>query len=119
MTKKRALILNTSHNDLYSIKALKQMNFYVIATGGNKGLIGEQFVDEYFQMDYSKKEEILKFAETQNIDYICACCNDFGVMTASFVAEKLGDCYRNVRNLLDNCYTNHKPVRIAVQIRKA
>jgi biotin carboxylase len=99
MIEKRVLILNTSHNDLYSIKALKKMGFYVIATGGKKGLIGEQFVDEYFQMDYSEKEEILKFAETKSIDYICACCNDFGVMTASFVAEKLGlsghDSYEN------------------------
>jgi biotin carboxylase len=68
------------------------MGFYVIATGGRSGLVGEQFVDEYFQIDYSQKEEILKFAETQNIDHICACCNDFGVMTASFVAEKLGLC---------------------------
>jgi len=96
---KRVLMLATSHNDLRSIKALKQMGFYVIATGGRKGLVGEQFVDEYFQMDYSQKEDILKFAETQNIDHICACCNDFGVMTASYVAEKLGlsghDSYEN------------------------
>jgi len=95
----RVLMLATSHNDLRSIKALKRMGFYVIATGGRKGLVGEQFVDEYFQMDYSQKEEILKFAESQNIDHICACCNDFGVMTASYVAEKLGlsghDSYEN------------------------
>ncbi|MCL2074843.1 MAG: hypothetical protein FWH15_00105 [Betaproteobacteria bacterium] len=96
---KHALMLATSHNDLRAIKALKQMGFHVVATGGKSGLVGEQFVDEYFQIDYSEKEEVLKFAETQNIDHICACCNDFGVITASFVAEKLGlsghDSYEN------------------------
>lgn len=96
---KKALILNTSHNDLGMIHALKSMGFYVIAIGGTPGLIGQKYVDEYHQMDYSQKEKVCEFAKQLGIDAICSCCNDLGVITASYVAEKLGlpghDTYEN------------------------
>lgn len=85
----RVLILNTSHNDLGLIKALKRISKYVLATGNRENLIGQKYVDEYIQADYSNKELILKIAVSNKIDAICACCNDFGVMTASYVAEKM------------------------------
>jgi len=97
---KRVLILNTSHNDLRLILALKELGYYVIATGNQPGLIGEKFVNEYIRMDYSDKEKALELSEKLKIDAICACCNDFGVITAAYVAEKMGlpghDTYENV-----------------------
>ncbi|GHT19950.1 hypothetical protein AGMMS4957_05430 [Bacteroidia bacterium] len=96
---KRVLILNTSHNDVRLILALKEMGFYVIATGNQPGLVGEKYVDEYIRRDYSDKEAMLKLAESLKIDAICACCNDLGVLTAAYVAEQLGlpghDTYEN------------------------
>ena len=100
MTKKRALILNTSHNDLRMILALKELGYYVTATGNQPGLVGEKYVDEYIRTDYSDKERVLELSEKLGIDAICACCNDFGVITAAFIAEKMGlpghDTYENV-----------------------
>jgi biotin carboxylase len=97
--KKTVLILNTSHNDVRLILALKEMNFHVIATGSHPGLAGEKYVDEYIQQDYSNKEEMLQLARNLKIDAICACCNDLGVITAAYVAEQLGlpghDTYEN------------------------
>ncbi len=99
----RVLILNTSHNDLGMILALKKMQCHVISVGSRPGLIGEKFVDKYIQADYSDKENILKLSRQLKIDAICACCNDFGVMTASYVAEKLGlpghDTFQNVMTI--------------------
>jgi biotin carboxylase len=46
--------------------------------------------DEYIKADYSDKEKMLEISEKLNIDRICACCNDFGVKSASYVAEKMG-----------------------------
>lgn len=95
----RVLILNTSHNDLAMISALKKMGCYVIATGNRPGLPGEKYVDEYIQADYSDKEKMLSLSRQLKIDAVCACCNDFGVITASYIAEKLGleghDTYEN------------------------
>lgn len=96
---KRALILNTSHNDLRQILALKELGYFVIATGNQPGLIGENYVNKYVQADYSNKDKILEIANDLKIDSICACCNDFGVITAAYVAEKMGlpghDSYEN------------------------
>lgn len=88
--KKKVLLLCAGHNDLGTIKALKKLGMYVIVTGYTPGLIGEKYADEYIKADYSQKESILSLAKELNIDAICPCCNDFGVYTASYVAEKLG-----------------------------
>lgn len=97
--KKTVLLLNISHNELGLIRALHQLDYYIIATGNNPALPGKDFVDEYVPMDYSNKDLILEFAQSRQIDAICPCCNDFGVITAAFVAEKMGlpghDSYEN------------------------
>ena len=86
---KRVLILNISHNELRMINALKELGYYVIGTGGVPGLIGEKYVDEYIRADYSDKELMLQLAIDKKVDAVCACCNDFGVLSAAWVAEKL------------------------------
>jgi carbamoylphosphate synthase large subunit len=96
---KKAMILNISHNELRQILALKELGFYVVATGNKPGLIGGKYVDKYIPADYSDKEKILELAKSLKIDAICACCNDFGVITAAYVAEKMElsghDTYEN------------------------
>lgn len=86
----KALLLCASHNDLGLVRSLRKLGYEIIAIGKISGLIGEKFVDEYIQLDYSDKEAVLKLAKEKEIDAICQCCNDFGVYTAAYVAEKLG-----------------------------
>lgn len=96
---KKALLLCASHNDLGLIKALKKLGYYTIVTGNVKGLCGEKYADEYIMADYSNKELILDIAKSKKIDAICQCCNDYGVYTAAYIAEKLKlsgyDSYEN------------------------
>lgn len=87
---KKALILNISHNEFGPIRALHELGYYVIATGNNPSLAAKDMVDEYIQADYSNKDLILHIAEDKRIDAICSCCNDFGVITAAYVAEQMG-----------------------------
>lgn len=86
---KRILLLNAGHNDLGMLQALKKMNAYVIVTGNRENLIGQKYADEYIKADYSDKEKVLQIAGEKRIDAVCACCNDLGVMTAAYVAEKM------------------------------
>lgn len=87
---KKALILNISHNDLGQIRALKQLGYFVIGTGNNPTLPGRAYVDHYIPADYSDKDLILRIAEENSVDAVLACCNDFGVITAAYVAEQMG-----------------------------
>lgn len=86
----KALLLCASHNDLGLVRSLRKLGYEIIAIGSIPGLIGEKYVDEYIPLDYSDKEAVLKLAKEKEIDVICQCCNDFGVYTASYVAEKMG-----------------------------
>lgn len=100
---KKALLLCSSHNDLGLIKALRKLGYYIIVTGNRKGLPGECWCDEFIEADYSNKELILSIAKEKSIDAIVQCCNDFGVYTATWVAEQLGlpgyDTYENCLTL--------------------
>lgn len=87
---KKVLILNASHNDLMLILALKNMGCHIISTGYLPDLPGHRLCDEYRYGDYSDREAMLRLATDNGIDAICPCCNDFGVITAAYVAEKLG-----------------------------
>lgn len=86
---KKSLLLCTSHNDLGLVRALRKLGYYIIAAGNIPGLAGEKYVDKYIQADYSDKELILSIAKKEEIDAVCQCCNDFGIYTASYVAEKM------------------------------
>lgn len=88
-TKKKLLILNGSHSEIPLISSARDLGFYVITTGNDASLIGHSFSDEYHPVDYSDKEAILALAKQLDIDFICSCANDFGTITASYVAEKM------------------------------
>lgn len=96
---KKILILNGSLSEMPLIKRAKELGFYVVTCGNAPELIGHQYADEYINADYSDKELILKLCKEHNIDRIVSCANDFGVITAAYVAEQLGwpghDTYEN------------------------
>lgn len=50
--------------------------------------MGHAYADEYIPADYSDKEAILQLVKEHNIDKIVSCANDFGVLTAAYVAER-------------------------------
>ncbi len=96
---KRILILNGSFCEVPIIQKAKELGYYVITTGNMPHLIGHQYADEYINADYSDKERILEIVKENHIDCIFSCANDFGVITASYVAENMGwpghDTYEN------------------------
>lgn len=87
---KKLLILNGSHSDIPLIEAGRRLGFRVITTGSDPSLIGHRLADEYHFADFSDHEAVLRLAQTLQIDAICSCANDFGALTAAFVAEQLG-----------------------------
>ena len=90
MEKKKLLILNGGHSEIPLIQAGKRLGFHVITSGNAPLLIGHKYADEYIPADFSDKEEILRLAVSLDIEAICAGANDFGAITAAYVAEKMG-----------------------------
>jgi biotin carboxylase len=88
--KKTMLVLNGSHSDIPLIKAAHKLGYQVITSGNNPELIGHNYAEKYINADYSDYEKMLWIAQKENIDAVCACANDFGAITASYIGEKMG-----------------------------
>jgi biotin carboxylase len=88
--KKKLLILNGSHSEIPLIQSAKSLGFHVITTGNNPELIGHQYADDRCFTDYSDPDAVLEIAAKLNIDVVCSCSNDFGIITASYISEKMG-----------------------------
>ena len=87
---KKVLVLNGSFCEEPIIKKAKEMGYYVVTTGNAPELVGHQFADEYIPCDYSDKEAIFELVKRNHMEGIISCANDFGVLTAAYVAEKMG-----------------------------
>ncbi|MGN1124123.1 MAG: acetyl-CoA carboxylase biotin carboxylase subunit family protein [Eubacterium sp.] len=87
---KKLLILNGSISEVTLIDKAKELGYYVVTSGNAPSLIGHSHSDEYIMADYSDKDAVLKIVKENNIDAIVSCANDFGVITSSYVAEKMG-----------------------------
>ena len=96
---KKVIVLNGSLSEIPLIEEAKKLGYYVITSGNAPQLIGHQYADEYIPADYSNREQILKIVRENDINGIISCANDFGAITASYVAEKMGwrghDTYEN------------------------
>lgn len=99
MEKKKILVLNGSFCETPVIKKLKEMGYYVVTSGNAPQLEGHAFADKYIAGDYSDKELMLKLVKENQIEGIISCANDFGTITAAYVAEQMGwpghDTYEN------------------------
>jgi len=86
---KRILVNGGGHSEIPLIKASKELGFYVITTGYDEFGLGHKYSDEYIKADFSNKKEILDLVQKNNIHYIIPGCNDFSILTASYVSEEL------------------------------
>lgn len=101
----RLLLLNGSHSEIPLIQAAKKLGCEVITSGNNPALPGHAFADGYVNCDFYDKVALLDVARQLKIDYICACANDFGAITAAYIAENMrlpGHDSYEVASLLHN-----------------
>lgn len=88
--KEKILILNGSFCEIPLIEEAQRLGYYVVTTGNAPDLIGHKYADEYIPADYSNGEAMLSLVKENDIRHVISCANDFGVLTAAYVSEKLG-----------------------------
>lgn len=87
--KPKLLIAGGGHAEIPLIQAGKALGFYVITSGNRPQDLGHPFADETRLEDFSDHEAMLVLAKGLRVDAICAGCNDFAALSASYVAEQL------------------------------
>lgn len=98
---KKILIAGGGYADVPLIQSAQKLGYYVITSGNRPDDIGHRYADEVQLADFSDYSAMLELAERLNIDAICPCCNDFSLLTCTYVAEHLGlPGYDSMQNAL-------------------
>ena len=87
---KKLMILGGSRYALPVIKAAHELGLYVITADYLPDNIAHKFSDEYCNVSIIDKEATLKVAERLKVNGIISFACDPGVVTAAYVAEKMG-----------------------------
>ena len=87
---KRLLLLGGSRYAIPVIEAAHKLGAYVITCDYLPNNIAHKFSDEYANVSIVDKEAVLQKAKELRIDGIMSFACDPGVVTAAYVAEKMG-----------------------------
>ena len=90
MKQKKILLLGGLRYLIPVIKAAQKLNIYVITCDYIPNNIAHKFSDEYHNVNIIDKEAVLNLAKLLKIDGIMSFAVDPGVVTAAYVANKLG-----------------------------
>lgn len=87
---KKLMILGGSRYALPVIKAAHELGCYVITADYLPDNIAHKYSDEYCNVSIIEKEAVLEVAKEHKINGIVSFACDPGVVTAAYVAEKMG-----------------------------
>lgn len=87
---KKVLIIGAGFLQNFVIKKAKELGYYTIAIDGNPNAVGFKNADEYKAVNIVDEAACLEYAKQMNIDGVLTAATDYGVLSASFVAESLG-----------------------------
>lgn len=89
-SQKKLLIAGGGHADIPLIRAAQALGYWVITSGNLPTDLGHMVSDQYCPGDYSDPQAMLAIARSEQVDAVCACCNDFSAIAAAYVAQELG-----------------------------
>ncbi len=87
---KKFLILGGSRYVIPVIEKAHELGVYVITCDYLPDNIAHQYADEYHNVSIIEKEQVLSLAQKLQIDGVVSFATDPGVVTAAYVAEKMG-----------------------------
>lgn len=107
--KSKVLILGGNRYNVLAIQAIKDNNIYTICIDRDENAEAKNYADEFYNIDFSNKEEVYKIARDKNINAIIP-TNDWGVLSAAYASKKLGLLFidENVAEVATNKYLMRK-----------
>lgn len=87
--KKKILIIGSGFLQGFVLRKAKEMGYITFALGTDIDDFCKKYTDHYECINIVDKEACLKFAKENNIDGVLSPATDFGVITASYIAEQM------------------------------
>lgn len=87
---KKVMILGAGLLQSFVIKRAKELGYETIVLDMDKDAVGFKYADKYEIINIVDKELCLKSAIENKVDGVITAATDYGVITASYIAEKMG-----------------------------
>ena len=90
MRMKKILVIGAGFLQDFVIRRSKELGYYTIAIDGNPEAIGLTHADKSAVVDIVNQEDCYEFAKKEKIDGVLTAATDYGVLSTSYIAERLG-----------------------------
>lgn len=87
---KRILIIGAGFLQSFVIKRAKEMGYFTIAVDADPNAMGFDYCDRYAVINIVDEKACLEFARKEEIDGVLTAATDYGVLTASYIAQEMG-----------------------------
>ena len=87
---KKILVIGAGFLQDFVICKAKDMGYEVLTVDLDPNAVGFNHADKYKVIDIVDEHACLEFAREENIDGVLTAATDYGVLTASYIAEKMG-----------------------------
>lgn len=88
-TMKKILVIGAGFLQAFVIKRAKELGYYVLAVDGNPNAVGFALADEFAAINIVDQQACLAYAKTHRVDGVLTAATDYGVLTASYIAQEL------------------------------
>lgn len=86
---KKLLVIGAGFLQSFVIKKAHDMGYIVFAVDADPNAVGFQHCDEYAIINIIDEKACLKYAQSKEIDGVLTAATDYGVLTASYIAEHM------------------------------
>lgn len=87
---KRIMIIGAGFLQDFVIQRARELGYYTIAIDGSAEAVGLQHADKGAVVNIVDEQAYYEFAKEEGINGVLTAATDFGVLSTSYVAEKLG-----------------------------
>ena len=107
---KKILIIGAGFLQGFVIKKAKELGYITLAVDANPNAIGFKYADRYAVINITDAKACLEYAVKENINGVMTAATDYGVLTASYIANKMGlvGLDYEVAKLIKNKYLTRK-----------
>jgi len=86
---KKVMVVGAGFLQSFVIKRAKELGYYVYAIDMDPNAVGFKYADEYELINIVDKEAACAFAQEKQVDGVLTAATDYGVLTVSYIAEKM------------------------------
>lgn len=86
---KKLLVIGAGFLQSFVIKKAKDMGYFTLAVDADPNAVGFKYTDKYAVINIVDEDACLKFAQKEKVDGVLTAATDYGVLTASYIAQKM------------------------------